>query len=85
MKLNVVGPVHRLGRKHIFVNSAILGLQIWRKNHVNYEKFEIPPKQRKSNIQPTCILFLPFDRCNMILPCYLHSIYIFCIIYRLWR
>ena len=32
-----------------------------------------------------CILFLPFDRCYMILPCYLHSIYIFCIIYWLWR
>ena len=29
--------------------------------------------------------FLPFDRCYMILPCYLHSIYIVCIKYRLWR
>ena len=30
----------------------------------------------KSNIKSMCILFLPFDRCYMILPCYLHSIYI---------
>ena len=28
-------------------------------------------------------LVLPFDRCYMILPYYLLSIYIFCIIYRL--
>ena len=32
-----------------------------------------------------CILLLPFDRCYKILPCYLHSIYICCIIYSLWR
>ena len=30
-----------------------------------------------------CIIFLPFDMCYMILPWYLHSIYIFCIIYQL--
>ena len=46
-----------------------------KKKHVNCDKFEIPPKQRKSKILPTCILFLPFDRGYMILPCYLHSIY----------
>ena len=51
----------------------------------NYNKFEIVKKQRKSNIQPTCILFLPFDRCYMILPCYVYSIDIFSFIYRLWR
>ena len=32
-----------------------------------------------------CIIFLSVDRCYMILPCYLHTIYIFCFIYRLWR
>ena len=30
-----------LGKKHFFVNSAILGVQIWRKKCVNYNKFEI--------------------------------------------
>ena len=54
-------------KKPFFFYSTILGMQIWRKKHVNYDKFEIATKQRKSNI------FLLFDRCYMILPCYLHS------------
>ena len=29
--------------------------------------------------------FLPFERCYLILQYYLHTIYTFCIIYRLWR
>ena len=33
-----------------FVNSEILGLQIWRKKRTNYDKFEIAYKQHKSNI-----------------------------------
>ena len=30
--------------------------------HVNDDKFKIATKQGKSNIEPKCILFLPFDR-----------------------
>ena len=52
---------------------------------LNYNKIEIAARLQKSQNLPKCILFLPFDRCNMILPCYLHSIYIVQIIYRLWR
>ena len=37
----------RLG-KNIFLNSEILGLQIWRKS-VNDDKFETATKQRKSS------------------------------------
>ena len=40
----------RLGRKHFFVNSVTLGVQIWRNKHVNYNKLKIATKQRKSNI-----------------------------------
>ena len=68
-----------------FVNSEILVIRIWRKKRVKYHKFEIARKQRNSNISPTCNLFLPFARCYMILPCYLHSIYKFCFIYKLWK
>ena len=75
--------VSRLDKNHFCVNSEILELQIWRKKRVNYDKFEFVKKLRKWNILPMCILFLPFDRCYMILPCYLQSIYIICIIYRL--
>ena len=39
----------------------------------------------KSNSSPKCILFLSFDRCYMVLTCYPNRIYIFCMIYRLWR
>ena len=37
----------RPGKKHFFVNSEILGIQIWRKKLVNYDKFEIATRQRK--------------------------------------
>ena len=58
-----------LEEEKIFVNSEILGIQIWwGKKNVNYDKFEIVTKQSKSNILPTWILFVPFDRCYMILP-----------------
>ena len=40
----------KLGKKHFFVNSEILGIQIWWKKRVNYDKFEIVTKQPKSNI-----------------------------------
>ena len=43
-------PFIRLGKKHFFVNSEILGIQIWREKPVNYNGFEIATKQRKSNI-----------------------------------
>ena len=33
-----------------FTTSEILGKQIWRKIHVNYDKFEMATKQQKSNI-----------------------------------
>ena len=33
-----------------FVNSEILGIQIWRKKCVNYDKFTIVTKQSKSSI-----------------------------------
>ena len=36
--------------KASFVNSEILGIQIWQKKRVNYNKFEIATKQLKSNI-----------------------------------
>ena len=78
-----IRPGVRLGKKHFFVNSEIWGMQIQRKKRVNYDKFEIMTRHCKSNIKPKSILFLPFYRCNMILPCFLHSINIFCIINRL--
>ena len=31
----------RLGKKHFFVNSDILGIPIWRKKRVNYKKFKL--------------------------------------------
>ena len=40
----------RLGKKHFFVNSEILEIQIWRKKSVNDDKFEIATRERKSNI-----------------------------------
>ena len=40
----------RLGKKHFFVNSEILGIQVWWKKCVNYKKFKIATRQRKSNI-----------------------------------
>ena len=52
----------------IFVNSKNLGIRIWRKNCVNYVKIKIVVRLRKSHIQTKCILFLPFDRCYIILP-----------------
>ena len=52
----------RLGKKHFIVNSKILGIQIWWKKNKNYKKFEIAKKQRKLQILPECIHFLPFDR-----------------------
>ena len=76
-----VFPVTRI----FFVNSEFSEYRFSKKKRVNYDQFEIATKQRKSNIYPICILFLPFDRCYMILPCYLHNIDIFCFIYRLWR
>ena len=72
-------------KNFFFVNSAILGVQIWQKKCVNYNKFELATKHLKSNIEPKCILFLSFDRCYMILPYFLLSIYIFWIVYRLSR
>ena len=53
-----------------FVNYENLGFRICRENCVNYDKIEIEARLRKSHIQPKCILFLPFDRCYMILPCF---------------
>ena len=54
-----------------FINSETFGMQILRKKPVNYDKFEIATKQRKSNIYTECIISLPFDRCYKILPYYL--------------
>ena len=75
----------RVAKSNFFVNSENLGIRIWRKNCVNYDKIENAARLRKSHIYPKCIVFLPFDRCYRILPCYLHSSYIICIIYRLRR
>ena len=44
--------VIRLGKKHFFVNSEILGILIWQKKRVNYNKFEIATIQRKSLAAP---------------------------------
>ena len=72
--------------QHYSVNFENFGNRgLAEEKRINYNKFEITIKQRKSNIKPTYILFLPFDRCYMIIPCYLHSIYKICIIYRMWR
>ena len=46
---------HVLGKTHLFFNSEILGIQIWREKRVNYDQFKIATRQRKSNIQPKCI------------------------------
>ena len=43
-------------KKPFFVNSEILGKQIWRKKHVN-KKIEIATEQRKSNIYPCAFFF----------------------------
>ena len=40
----------RLGKKHFFVNSKILGFRFGGKKPVNYKKIEIATEQRKSNI-----------------------------------
>ena len=37
-------------KKTFFMNSDNLGMQIWQKKCINYDKFEIVTKQRKSNI-----------------------------------
>ena len=50
-ELGQIGP--DLEKEHFFVNSEILGIQIWRKEkkkRVNYDKFEVATKQRKSSI-----------------------------------
>ena len=38
-----------LEKNIFFLNSEILGIQIWRKKRVNYDKFEIATKLNKSN------------------------------------
>ena len=44
---------------------------------VNYKKFKIATKQRKSNIQPTCIIFLLLTGATW----YDHAFYIFTFTY----
>ena len=56
---NTVGS--QTWKKPFFVNSEILGIQIWRKSCGNDDKFEMATKQRELNIEPNCVLFLPFD------------------------
>ena len=65
------------------VNSEILEMHILRGKKHKLRQVWNCDKLRKWNIYPKCILFLPW--CYMILPYYLLSIYIFCLIYRLWR
>ena len=53
--------VDQIWKKAIFfVNSEILGVQIWREKIVNDDKFEIIIKQRKSNIYPNAFFFFLF-------------------------
>ena len=70
-------------KNHLIVNSETLGLQIWRKK-VNYDKLKIVTNSINQIFNPNAF-FLPFVRCYMILQCYLHTINIFCFIYRKWR
>ena len=44
------GFKNRLGKKHFLLNSESLGFRFGEKKYINYHKFEIATKQRKSNI-----------------------------------
>ena len=76
--------VQSCNKQFFFVNSENLGIRIWQKNCVNYNKFEIA-EYCANHIFNQSAFFLPFDRCYMILSGYLHSIYIIFIIYRLGK
>ena len=65
-------------KNHFFVNSDILGIQIWRKIRVNADKFKIATKQRKSNIYPNAIFFFLLTGDNditMLYTWYLHILH----------
>ena len=51
----------------------------------NLCNFSANYKSQIFRIDKKMLIATLFDRCYMILPCYLHSIDIFCFIYRLWR
>ena len=72
-------------KKHIFFNPKNLGMRIWREKKPDKKNKKNTAKLQKSQILPKSILFLPFDRCFMILPKYLHSIYMVYTIYLVGR
>ena len=58
--------VSRVARSNFVVAPENLGIRIWQKKRMNYDKVEIAAKLRKSQMSPECFLFNPIDRCYMI-------------------
>ena len=67
------GVASRLGKNHFFVNSEILGLQIWRKkNPVNYDKLELWQNSVNQIFNPHAFLFFLLTGATW----YYHAIYL---------
>ena len=81
---DLTSPGGGLGKNHYFVNSEILGMHIWRNKRVNYNKFEIATNCVNKIFNQNAF-FASFWQVLHDITILLPNIYIFCIIYRLWR
>ena len=77
--------ISRLGKKHFLWTLKLWEYRFGQKKNL-WITTNLKFRQNSVNeiLNPNAF-FLPFERCNLILQCYLHTIYTFCIIYRLWR